>query len=506
MIELEGGQTVHMLGIGGIGVSGVARVLYQRGVEVRGSDVRQSSITDALEDEGMAVVIGHDPSNIDGADVVVVSTAIPEHNVELVEAKERGIPVVHRSEVLEQLITEYRTIGVTGTHGKGTVSSMIAWILECAGWEPGFIIGGMLNNFSTNARDARASDQTDASDQISASDQARASDQASGQRWMVVEVDESDGSHLNIKPDYVLCNFMELDHLNYYDGLDDIIANMVDFMESNERLKEVFVNLDCDGNRRLCELVGLRPTGYGVEHRAEFHGELLGPGQLPIEFEAFHRDESLGHCELNLPGRYNVVNAMGAVAVAHRIGVPTEAIREGLKTYKGMENRFTIATGGGVTIVKDYISHPTGMRKVLQSARDLVDGRIISVFKPYRYTLIKYLQEEYGKAFEGSDEVIITKMYAADEDPIPGIDTMTVVERIRENELECTYVEDQNDINEYLHEVVEPGDKVIFFGGDDFFRMADTFLAEVTRRAQTSGPGPAQPKVSGPFDEASDNH
>jgi UDP-N-acetylmuramate--alanine ligase len=481
MIEFDNDQTVHMLGIGGIGVSAVARVLHQRGVEVRGSDVRQSSITDALQEEGMAVTIGHDPSNIDGADVVVVSTAIPEHNVELIAARERGIPVVHRSEVLEQLVTDYRTIGVTGTHGKGTVSSMIAWILECAGWEPGFIIGGMLNNFSTNARDA------------------------GDDGWMVIEVDESDGSHLNIKPDYVVCNFMELDHLNYYDGLDDIIANMVDFMESNERLKEVFVNLDCDGNRRLCELVGLRPTGYAVEHRAEFHGTLLGPGQLPIEFEAFHRNESLGACELNLPGRYNVVNAMGAIAVARRIGVPVEAIREGLKTYKGMENRFTIATGGGVTIVKDYISHPTGMRKVLQSAQDLVDGRIISVFKPYRYTLIKYLQEEYGKAFEGSDEVVITKMYAADEDPIPGIDTMTVVERIRENDLECTYIEDQNDINDYLYEVVEPGDKVIFFGGDDFFRMADTFLAEVTRRAQTSGPGPQQPKVSGPFDETSDN-
>ena len=481
MVELRQDTKIHMLGIGGIGVSGVARVLHQRGHQVRGSDVRQSSITDALQKEGIEVTIGHDASNIDGADVVVVSTAIPDHNVELVAAKEQGIDVVHRSEVLSFLIDGYRTIGVTGTHGKGTVSSMIAWILECAGMEPGFIIGGMLNNFETNARDA------------------------GDEKWMVVEVDESDGSHLNIKPDYVVCNFLELDHLNYYDGLDDIIANMVDFMESNERLKEAFVNLDCDGNRRFCEIVGLRPTGYAVEHRAEFHGKLLGPGQLPIEFEAFHRNESLGAFELNLPGRYNVVNAMGAAAVARRIGVGVDAIREGLKTYSGMENRFTIASGGGVTIVKDYVSHPTGMRKVLQSAQDLVDGRIISVFKPYRYTLIKYLQEEYGKAFAGSDEVIITKMYAAEEDPIPGIDTMTVVERIRENGLKCTYVENQNTINDYLYEVVKPGDKVIFFGGDDFFRMADEFLAEVTRRAQTSGPGPEQPKVSGPFAEASDN-
>src|SRR5690554_1063481 len=476
---IDGIGRVHMLGIGGIGVSAVARILHARGVEVTGSDVRESSITEALRNEGMDVVIGHDPKNVEGADLVVVSTAIPEENVELVAAREAGIPVEHRSSILAKLLRGYRTIGVTGTHGKGTVSSMIAWILECAGLEPGFVIGGMLNNFGVNARD-------------------------SGGNFMVVEVDESDGSHLNIKPDYVVCNFLELDHLNYYDGLDDIIQNMVDFMESNERLKEAFVNLDCDGNRRLCERVALRPTGYATEHLAEYHARLLGPGQLPIEFEASRRGQVLGELELNLPGHYNVVNAMAALAVCRRLGVEMPAIREGLKTYLGMENRFTIATGGGVTIVKDYISHPTGMRKVLQSSLNLGAGRVISIFKPYRYTLIKYLQHEYGEAFVGSDEVIITKMYAAEEDPIPGINTMTVVERIRENDLECTYIEDQTKINDYLYEHVRPGDKVIFFGGDDFFRMADEFLAEFTRRAQTSGPGPVQRRVSGPFDEPSD--
>ncbi len=471
---LENVRRIHMLGIGGIGVSGVARILASRGFEVTGSDVRESSITEALRAEGLSVVIGHAPQNVDGADLVVLSTAIPDTNVELIAAREKGIPIEHRSVVLNELLRGYRSIGVTGTHGKGTVSSMIAWIMDQAGLNPGFIIGGMLNNFGTNAR-------------------------AGGGEWMVVEVDESDGTHRNIDTDYVVCNFLELDHLNYYDDLDDIIENMVRYLEENVRLKEAFVNLDCQGNREMVARVAMRPTGYSMEHRSEFHGKFESPQQLPMKFEASRRGELLGECELNLPGLYNSVNAMGALAVCHRIGIDFNVIRDALASYTGMENRFTIVRGGGVTLVKDYNSHPTCMRKVLESAQDLVDGRIFTVFKPYRYTLIKYLQHEYGTAFKGSDEVIITKMYAAEEDPIPGITTHTVVDRIRENGLSVTYIEDQTKITAHLHSVVRPGDKVIFFGGDDFFQMADVFAAELAVNAAKTAADPAQPYVAGPL-------
>ncbi len=473
-MEFDAQTQFHLIGIGGIGVSGVARILHQRGYTVGGSDVRESSITEALREEGLEVTIGHEASNVDGADVVVTSTAIPEDNLELQVARDRDLRIVHRSELLQWLVDDLRVIGVTGTHGKGTVASMIAWILECAGLEPGFVIGGMLENFDTNARDA-------------------------GGRWMVVEIDESDGTHHNLSPDYLVCNFLELDHLNYYDGLEDIIGSMVEYFEANERLKETFINLDCDGNRRLVERVDLRPTGYSRNHPSEYRGELVAREQLPITFEAARREESFGSFELDLPGYYNVVNALGALAVCDRIGVDMEAIREGLATYEGVENRFTISRGGGVTIVKDYVSHPTGIRKVLESARGLADGRIVSVFKPYRYTLIDYLGDEYGEAFQGADRAVITKMYAADEDPIPGVDTHTVVDAIRDNGVEVTYVPDETNVRERLHEIVEPGDIVVVFGGDDFFEMAEQFEAELAQRAGETDEAAEQQRVDGPL-------
>lgn len=474
-MQLDPSKRLHILGIGGIGISAVVRILHARGYNLSGSDVRQSALTDEMSSLGIEVFIGHNPENIKHADAVMVSTAIPEHNVELVEAKRLGLPIYHRSEVLNALSQNLTTIGVTGTHGKGTVSSMITWILECAGRQPGFVIGGRLLNFGINARDA-------------------------GGEFMVLEVDESDGTHRNFDLDYVVCNFLELDHLNYYDDLNDISQAMQSFIENNDRLKDVFLNLDCQGNRTLSASLRLRPTGYGMEHQTEYRAEIQGNGQLPIVFEAFESGASLGTFELNLPGRYNVVNAMGAMAVARRVGIEVEHIREALKTYRGLENRFTIEQGGGVTIVKDYNSHPTCMRKVLESARDLTEGRIFSVFKPYRYTLIKYLQDEYGTAFQGSDEVLITTMYAANEDPIPGVDTQLVVDKIAANDLNVKFIPDQNDITPYLAQVVAPGDKVIFFGGDDFFQMADAFTADLARRAGGTAATPSLKDVGGPLD------
>ncbi len=453
---LKPGTKLHFLGIGGIGVSAVARVAIERGYPVSGSDVRKSALTDAMEALGARVTIGQRAENIEGAEVIVLSTAIPAHNPELLAARERGLPILHRSELLAALLSERLSVGVTGTHGKGTVSAMITKMLDAAGREPGFIIGGLLLDYNLNARAGKGD-------------------------VIVAEVDESDGSHANIPTDLLLCNYIEADHLNYYKDHLDIIVSMARIIEANGRLRRAFVNIDCDGNRQMLERVTKPVTTYAVEREAEYRAVLLDQGQMPLRFEVFRRGEKLGEVSLPLPGRYNVGNAIGAIAVCDHLGVPFEAMQRGLADFKGLDNRFTIVDADGLFVVKDYNSHPTAIRKVLDSAKDLAKGRVVSIFKPYRYTLTSYLQDEYATAFEGSNEVIITTMYAANEDPIPGVDTDLVVRKLRERGHLVTHIPDQNQIVAHLRATVLPGDKVLFFGGDDFFRMADDWVAE--RRA-----------------------
>jgi UDP-N-acetylmuramate--alanine ligase len=447
-------QAYHFIGIGGIGVSAIARVLHQKGVRLQGSDVRESQLTTAIRDLGIDVTIGHDASNLGDADVVVYSTAVPTHNVERRAAQDRGIPLAHRSDLLGLCIADHESIGVTGTHGKGTVSAMITHVLKTMKTDPTFIIGGILNNYGTNAL-------------------------AGAGKFAIAEVDESDKSHLNLRPNHVVVNNLEVDHLNFYADHGEIVSMMGTFLNQNDALQTVALNAGDAGCRQLSKIAeGKRILTFAADgvSKADYTAtDILDEG-ADVSFTAHCQGEILGRVTLGVPGNYNADNALAAMTILHgALDVPFEQIASALNTYQGLENRFTVRHAAGITIVKDYISHPTGMRRVLESARKMPHGTIWCVFKPYRFTLMHYHGPEYAEAFRGADEVVITKMYAAEEKPIDGIDTPWFCDVLTKAGNRVHYVPDNDDVIGYLDPKIAKGDMVIFFGGDDFFQMADAW-------------------------------
>lgn len=469
---LDSSAVWHLIGVGGIGVSAIARLLAARGLRVQGSDVRESQITLALRSEGIDVTIGHRSENLQGADVVVLSTAIPPNNPELLAAHALGLRVLHRSEVLGALVSEARAVGIIGTHGKGTVSGAIAWMLQVAGWQPGFVIGGQLLNFATNAR---------------AGQPLPTGHQHAGQTWLVAEVDESDGSLVNSQPVVAVLNNLELDHLHYYPEWPKLQAAVLQYFEDNSRLQVAVINSDDAGCAKILAKLKLPASAqlltFGFEGQPAVRGSNLHNRRMTGSFDVHARDaqghyQLLGPIEIGLPGKYNASNLLGAVAVAWSQGVPWPQIEQAALSYRGLENRFTLVAAAGIEVVKDYISHPTGIKRVLEAARAQAEGEVIAVFKPYRFTMIHYLLDDYRQAFADADRALVTELYTAGEVPIAGTDVHVLCAKIREVTRDVTYVHALSDIAPWLHQNVQAPATVLFFGGDDLFAVADRFIAE----------------------------
>lgn len=467
MYELPAPSTrIHLIGLGGIGVSGVAFALLARGYRVSGSDVRESQLTLWLRERGATVYIGHSPSHLDGVDLVVVSTAIPAGNPELVAAHERGIETRHRSEILGALLAGFPiAIGVIGTHGKGTTSSAITHILDVAAVGsghvgPSFIIGGLLENFGkTNSR-------------------------LTGSDTIVAEVDESDGSLKNVFPTLAVVNNLEADHLNYYENLEHVQRTVIEALQNNPRLERVFINADDPGAAAIIPHLSVPVTTFGRTQHAEVRALDASADFVSGRYELAAAGRSTP-VTLPLPGLHNLDNSLAAASVALHLGVSDTTIGVALSTFKGLENRFTVVHASGRVIVKDYISHPTGIRRVLEAAK--TSGRkTTAVFKPYRFTMVNYLQDDYAEAFHDADHTIITDLYPAGEVPIPGIDTEFLCNKIRARGPKVTHVPHMEDIVDVLHGLIGPDEQVVFFGGDDLFRLADRFAAELVSKEVVS--------------------
>lgn len=443
-------------------MSGIARVLLAMDYSVSGSDLKESRNTLALRDLGVEVMIGHDPENVRDQDVVVISSAIPPNNPELVRARELMIPVVSRGQMLSQIARRYRSIAVAGTHGKTTTTSMISLVFERCGLDPTFLIGGELNDIGSNAKYGKG-------------------------EFLVAEADESDGSLLYLSPEMVVITNIEADHLDYYGTLDKIEETFLRFVEAVPESGVVFACGDHPGVKSLISRTRKRFVTYGFGSACDVRADGLtlraSSGGLESSFEVFRGGKSLGRVALKVPGKHNAYNALAAFAVGTAVGLDFDRIADALAGFNGVKRRFElIGDPDGVTIVDDYAHHPTEVQATLEAAKGGNWDRVICVFQPHRYSRTLLLGRQFGGAFESADMVVLTDVYPAGEQPVPGATGKVILDAIlgRDPRKKVVYLPKKAELKKFLEEVVRPGDLVITMGAGDIWMVGEE-LAEHCR-------------------------
>ena len=458
---------VHFVGIGGIGMSGIAEVLANLGYTVTGSDVSDSANVKRLRDKGIKVAIGHRAENIDGADVVVVSSAIKRDNPELMAARARRLPVVRRAEMLAELMRLKSCVAIAGTHGKTTTTSMVAALLDGGGLDPTVINGGIINAWGTNAR-------------LGAGD------------WMVVEADESDGTFLKLPADVAIVTNIDAEHLDHFHTYDAV----------QEAFRAFVMNIPFYGFAVMCtdhpavqSLVGKledrRIVTYGENPQADVRLSALSHENGEQRFTVQFRDRNgttthaIEKLMLPMPGRHNALNAVAAVAVAHNLGVADETIRKALAGFGGVKRRFTrVGTWNGAVIIDDYGHHPVEIAAVLRAARESAKGRVIAVMQPHRYTRLKDLFEQFCTCFNDADTVIIAPVYPAGEAPIPGVDRDALVAGLRaRGHRQAMALEAPEKLAGLVKGLAQPGDYVVCLGAGSITQWAYALPGEL------AGPG-----------------
>lgn len=443
-------EHVHFIGIGGYGMSAVARVMLEMGYTVTGSDVARQDLTDKLQAKGAVIHIGHDPAYVQDADIVVYSTALPKDNEERVAAEQRGIPVLHRSEMLARLLNAKQGITIAGAHGKTTTSSMIAFVLDRCGVDPTFIIGGEVTNLGTNAAAGRGD-------------------------FVVAEADESDGSFLAYHPQMAVVTNIEADHLENYGGdFNNLKAAYVQFLS---QIKEDGAAVLCGDDPIIREMMSelkCNAITYGIDEKADYQAVDIEAVDRHIRFTMMKGEEALGTVELSIPGRHIVLNAMATIIVSMQAGVAFEQAAAAITDFTGAKRRYQIiGSAQDVLIVDDYAHHPTEIEATLLAAK-ASGKRIVAVFQPQRYSRTYFLFDQFSRAFNHADEVLITDIYSpAGEQPIEGVHSSKLVESIREHSNEhAQYIADKEEALSYLKEHTKPGDLVITMGAGDIWRVA----------------------------------
>lgn len=454
-------HNIHFIGIGGAGMSAIAYVLLKRGFEVSGSDLNAGHMSAHLAEEGAMVYMGHAASQVDDADAVVISSAIHADNPELLAARAKGLPVLHRSDVLAELINSADGVAVAGAHGKTTTSAMISCIAAASPVDPTIIIGGEVSSLGGNARNGNGS-------------------------FVIAEADESDGSFLKFAPQLAVVTNIEDDHLDHYGTEENIYQAFKQFLGNLKDGGKAVLCIDNPKVRRLAAETDKTVITYGVgEEQADYTAQAITYGVNGTSYELYYQGQFVTRVELIVPGRHNVLNSLGAFAAAREMGIEDAVILAALKKFGGAKRRFeTKGKVGGIWVVDDYAHHPTEISVTLQAARQTKPERLLCVFQPHRYTRTKLLFDEFCQCFRDCDELILADIYAASEAPLPGVSSMQLAEGIRSaTGQEVKYIGRLTKAEEYLERIVQPGDLVMTIGAGDVFRVGEELVRELERNA-----------------------
>lgn len=444
-------EHIHFIGIGGYGMSAIAKVMLEMGYQVSGSDLAQQELTEKLAAKGAQVFIGHQAQNVKGADVVVYSTALTKDNVEMVAAEELNIPILHRSQMLARLMNAKKGIAVAGAHGKTTTSSMIALVLEQCRQDPTFIIGGEIMNVGSNAKAGKGD-------------------------WVVAEADESDGSFLQYQPAIALVNNIEADHLENYDGnFDNLKKAYAQFLSQVKEDGKAVVCKDDPHLQEMIPLIKSQVITYAIDTEADYRAVNIRLGDRRVSFDVVHGGKAIGTIDLSVPGRHNVYNALATLITCMEAGLSFEQVAEAITDFRGAKRRFQVlGEVDDILVIDDYAHHPTEIEATIQAAR-ATGKRIVAVFQPQRYTRTYFLFEQFSRAFPEADEVIITDIYSpAGEKQIEGISSAKLVDLIRQNSNpNVKYIPTKEEVQAYLYGSVSRGDLVLTMGAGDIWKAAD---------------------------------
>src|SRR5215475_7467919 len=447
-------QRLHFVGIGGIGMSGIAEILLNLGYAVSGSDLALSTVTRRLQQQGAIVYQGHAEAHVQGVDVVVISAAVQPDNVEVLTARAQHIPVIPRAEMLAELMRMKYGVAIAGTHGKTTTTSLVATILAYGGLDPTVLIGGRLNSLGSNAKLGHG-------------------------EYLVAEADESDGSFLLLSPTISVVTTVDAEHLDFYGGLEAVQRAFIQFINKVPFYGCSIICLDQPHIQSLVPQLQRRFITYGLTSQADYVARDLRFSGPRSRFDVFRTGQWLGQFSLNLPGTHNVCNALAAIAVGVQLDVPLPMIATALEEFSGVQRRFDLrGTRDGITVVDDYGHHPEEIRQTLRAAKAVwPEARLIVVFQPHRYTRTYLLQQEFCTAFSDADALVLLDIYAAGESPLPGVTTTLLYEGlIGLGQREVYYLQERTAVVPFLERYVRAHDVLLTLGAGDVWQVGEAFL------------------------------